>query len=328
MSVVPDHSQFGSTYLSAFLKPLLPWLEDKDVSEVMLNQSGEIWVERSGAQSMEQHIVPQLDETALERLVQQIARINHQGISREFPLLSATLGNNIRVQVIAPPATRKGIALALRKNTLSNVTIDDLAKNMSLASKQDDDETEIMQNFAARDDLAALMRFAVQKKKTVLLSGGTSTGKTTFLNALIKEIDPNERIIVIEDTAELQLDQPNALGLTAVSVDQGEAQVTIDDLMRASLRMRPDRLIVGELRGPEVVTFLRAINTGHPGSFASIHASNAQGALEQIALMCLQAKLGLSRSEAIAYASSVIDIIIHLGRDNGRRIIQEIKFLD
>ena len=163
-------------------------------------------------------------------------------------------------------------------------------------------------------------------RKTILLSGGTSSGKTTLLNALLKEIPHNERVIAIEDTPEIKLGRNNAIGLVAVSGDQGEARVTIEELMRASLRMRPDRLIVGELRGAETVTFLRAINTGHPGSISTIHASTTQGAFEQLALMCMQADLGLGRAETIDYAKSMIDIIVQLDRKNGHRSIADIQF--
>ena len=162
---------------------------------------------------------------------------------------------------------------------------------------------------------------AVAARKTILISGGTSSGKTTLLNALLKEIPKHERLIAIEDTPEIRLGSDNALGLVAVAGDQGEAKVTVDDLMRASLRMRPDRLIVGELRGSETVTFLRAINTGHPGSISTVHANSPQGALEQIAFMCMQAGLGLGRQETRDYARSMIDVIIQLDRKSGQRAI-------
>jgi type IV secretion system protein VirB11 len=142
---------------------------------------------------------------------------------------------------------------------------------------------------------------------------------------LLKEIPANERVIVIEDTPEISLDQPNSLGMVAVSGEQGEARVSTNDLLHAALRMRPDRLLVGELRGPECVSFLRAINTGHPGSLSTIHASSTDGAFEQIALMCMQAGLGLSRSETIDYARSMIDIVVQLHRVNGMRQISAIS---
>ena len=176
-----------------------------------------------------------------------------------------------------------------------------------------------------QDNMLALFKLAVSSRKTILISGGTSSGKTTLLNALLKEIPRHERLITIEDTPEIRLGCDNAIGLVAVAGDQGEARVTVDDLMRASLRMRPDRLIVGELRGSETVTFLRAINTGHPGSISTVHANSPQGALEQIALMCMQAGLGLGRQETMEYARSMIDVIIQLDRRSGLRTISAIE---
>jgi type IV secretion system protein VirB11 len=189
------------------------------------------------------------------------------------------------------------------------------------------DDKEHMQRLVAGGDIAALLDFIVARRKTMLISGGTSSGKTTLLNALLKEIPQTERLVVIEDAPELRFEHPNSIGLVAVAGNQGEAMVTTDDLMRASLRMRPDRLIVGELRGPEVITFMRAINTGHPGSFASVHASSAKGALEQLALMCLQAGLGLSRDDTLSYTRSMIDVVIQLRRDSGKRYVEEILIL-
>ena len=159
-----------------------------------------------------------------------------------------------------------------------------------------------------------------------MISGGTSSGKTTFLNALLKVIPTEERLILVEDTPEISAEHPNQLRLLAVKGETGEARITIDDVLQASLRLRPDRLIVGEIRGREAVTFLRAINTGHPGSFTTVHANTPMGALEQIALMVLQSGTQLSRQETLAYAASLIDVVVQLGRINGERRITDIAF--
>ena len=162
---------------------------------------------------------------------------------------------------------------------------------------------------------------AVRDRQTILISGGTSTGKTTFLNALLREVPVHERVIVVEDTAEVKLHGPNDLGLIAVKGELGEAMIDTDDLLQAALRLRPDRILLGELRGKEAVSFLRAVNTGHPGSFSTIHANSPAGALEQLALMVMQAGIGLSRSDTIAYARSVIDLVVQLGRSGQSRKI-------
>ena len=170
-------------------------------------------------------------------------------------------------------------------------------------------------------DPIQFLRAAVCERATVLISGGTSSGKTTFLNALLREVPAAERIVLVEDTPEIRLSHANSLGLVAVKGEMGEARLSTDDLLQASLRMRPDRIVLGELRGSEAVSFLRAINTGHPGSFSTIHANSPAGALEQLALMVMQSGLGLSRAETIDYAKSVIDVVVQLERRGGERRI-------
>ncbi len=166
----------------------------------------------------------------------------------------------------------------------------------------------------------------MRQGRNIVISGGTGTGKTTFLNALLKEIPQSDRLVVIEDTPEVKLVHPNAVGLVAVGSELGETRVGIDELLRASLRMRPDRLMVGEIRGPEAFTFLRAVNTGHPGSLTTVHADSPEGALEQIAFMTLQAGLTLTRADVIDYAKSVIDIVVQLGRVQGKRGVASVAF--
>ena len=311
-----------NVYLNSYLAPFGEWLACDDVTEILVNRPHEIWVERLGCAQMERHDAPQVDSQLLERLAHQIARINHQGVSRESPLLAAILPGGARVQMVLPPATRGDVALAIRKHRLQDMTLESYFEQSALPSVRNAaDDSFALAALLQDQDYLGFFRAAVAARKTILISGGTSSGKTTLLNALLKEIPQHERIISIEDTPEIRLSSDNALGLVAVAGDQGEAQVTVDDLMRASLRMRPDRLIVGELRGGETVTFLRAINTGHPGSITTVHANSPQGALEQIAFMCMQAGLGLGRQETRDYARSMIDVIIQLDRKSGQRAI-------
>jgi type IV secretion system protein VirB11 len=322
----------SNVYLSSYLAPFAQWLDADDVTEILVNRPGELWVECSGVARMERYHTPLVDATLLDRLAHQIARTNHQGVSRESPLLSAILPGGARVQMVLPPATRGDVALAIRKHVLHDLTLDDYAATGAFKDiKAADSEAEAalrrsLTAMLGRNDMLGFLRSAIAAKKTILLSGGTSSGKTTLLNALLKEIPAHERVIAIEDTPEIKLGRENAIGLVAVPGEQGEARITVDDLMRASLRMRPDRLIVGELRGPETVTFLRAINTGHPGSLSTIHASSPEGAYEQIALMCMQAGLGLGRDETISYAKSMIDVVLQLSRKNGERRVDHVQF--
>ena len=177
----------------------------------------------------------------------------------------------------------------------------------------------------AQAEPLAYLREAIARRRTILISGGTSSGKTTFLNSILREIPAQERVVLVEDTAELRLPGANGVGLIAVKGELGEAKVSANDLLQAALRLRPDRIVLGELRGTETVSFLRAINTGHPGSFSTVHANSPRGALDQIALMAMQANIGLNRSETLEYAASVIDVVVQLDRKDGKRGIAAIS---
>ena len=172
------------------------------------------------------------------------------------------------------------------------------------------------------------LEHSVLSKKNIIISGGTSTGKTTFTNAMLKSIPEDERLITCEDAREIDLkDHPNRLHLLASKGGQGRAKVTIQDLIEACLRLRPDRIIVGELRGAEAFSFLRAINTGHPGSISTLHADTPQMAIEQLKLMVMQAGLGLPPDQVREYILHVIDAVVQLKRGaKGRRYVSEIYF--
>lgn len=171
----------------------------------------------------------------------------------------------------------------------------------------------------------AFLRQAVRARKTIIISGGTSTGKTTFANALIKEIPADERLIFIEDTTEIRIGHSNAVGLLAVRGNLGEASVTTDDLLVASLRMRPDRIILGEIRGAEAFTFLRAVNTGHPGSITTVHADTPDGALQQIALLCAHINKGGSSDDMERHLMSTINIVVQLINTKATRKVSSIN---
>ena len=298
-------------YLKAWLEPFEPFLSRPDVTEILINRPGQVWIEAAGEAHMVCHEAPEIDDLLLSRLASQIARLTHQAIGRETPLLSASLPSGERVQIIAPPASNHW-AVAIRRHNRLDLTLSDYDKGPINPIRKD--LTERQRSEATKDPITFL-------KKAV-----TSSGKTTFLNALLKVVPNEERLILVEDTPEISASQPNQLRLLAVKGETGEARVTIDDVLQASLRLRPDRLIVGEIRGREAVTFLRAINTGHPGSFTTVHANTPLGALEQIALMVLQSGTQLSRQETLAYAASLIDVVVQLDRVNGERRITDIAF--
>ena len=315
-------------YLDAYLAPLVPILARPEVTDLFINKPGEVWVEQLDG-TTERHLMPALDEDSLWRLARQIASLSHQGISREHPLLAATLPDGARVQVVAPPATRGGLVFAIRKHVVPDLTLDDYLGQGAFSRTRFSRGSADLRAVDAPEsqDPAALARFLgdlVRARRNILVSGGTSTGKTTFLNALLKEIPAHERLVLIEDTAEVSLVHENAAALLAVKGELGEARVNSDDLLQAALRMRPDRIILGEVRGVEAYTFLRAVNTGHPGSITTIHADSPEGAIEQLALIVLQAGTRLRREDITHYATSVIDAVVQLERRDGHRQIARI----
>lgn len=317
----------AAAYLGVYLEPLAEMLDRPDVSDIYVNKTGEIWIETLGG-AIERHPLPELTEPHLHRLARQVANISHQGISRERPLLAARLPDGSRIQIVAPPATRGPLALAIRKHVSADLALSDLegagAFELTHSSAANERSADLLDATYRQADWRAFLVAAVRARQTILVSGGTSTGKTTFLNALLREIPPEERLILIEDTPELVLRHDNAVGLVAVRGDLGEAQVTPDDLLMASLRMRPDRIILGELRGNEAFIFLKAANTGHPGSMTTIHADSPGRAIDQLALLVLQASAGLHRNDVIEHIRRTIDVVVQLDRTGGRRRVANV----
>lgn len=313
-------------YLRSCLAPFEAVLSRPDVTDIYVNRPGEFWVETVGG-SIERVETEAICELTLARFARQVAALTHQGISREQPLLAATLPDGSRVQVVAPPATRGPLALAIRRKVAPSLTLAEFAvgelpasTNRSLTTFDD----ALLRDLIGSQKIARALSLAVRTRKNILVSGGTSTGKTTFLNALLREVPLSERLILIEDSSEVEVDHENSIGLVAVRGTLGEAQVTVNDLVSASLRMRPDRIIVGELRGPEAFAFLRAVNSGHPGSMTTIHADSPQGAIEQLAMLVLHDGTKLSRSDVHHYVKRSIDVFVHLGRTAGRRAVESV----
>jgi type IV secretion system protein VirB11 len=333
--------------LETFLQPINPWLDQDDVSELSINKPRELWIEKRG--EMERHIIPELDEEHLIALAKLIAESTRQDISFERPVLSATLPTGHRVQVILPPAAQE-ICLSIRKPSSIAYTLDDYQKAGAFSSTvwtgldepppwsdpvkpptleelglSVEDLEKFIEEPIPDDQFVQFIRHAVLDRKNILISGGTSTGKTTFLNACLREIPLSERLVTIEDAQEVTLLQPNHVHLLSSRGEQGQAKVTPQQLLEASLRLRPDRIIMGELRGAEAFSFLRAVNTGHPGSIATLHADSPMMAFEQVALMVMQTGLNLKHSQIMAYVKEIIDVVIQLKRgDGGRRYVSEI----
>ena len=322
-------TETAASYLDIYLGPLRDQLARADVTDLYINRPHELWIEVLGG-GIERHDAPEVTEALLWRLARQVASVTHQGISREHPLLAARLPDGARIQIVAPPATRGPMAVAIRKHVSAQLSLADYGTQGAFDTTRGGGSASAVDAELSRlhgaGEWEALVRLAVRAKKTILVSGGTSTGKTTFLNALIREIPAHERLLLIEDTPELAVEHDNLVGLVAVRGTMGEARVTSDDLLTASLRMRPDRIILGEIRGPEALAFLRAVNTGHPGSLSTIHANSPAQALEQLALLILQAGTSLRRSDIIEYARNVINVVVQMDNREGRRVISEVNF--
>jgi type IV secretion system protein VirB11 len=321
----------SGVYLKACLAPFEQALSRPDVTDIYVNRPGELWVETIGG-AIERHEDPGISELVLARLARQIAALTHQGVSREHPLLAATLPDGARIQVVTPPATRGPLALAIRRQIAPALTLQDYAagdqfeRTHSTPSTRADDKQ--LRDLVAGRRFADALSLAVRSRKNIVVAGGTSTGKTTFLNALLREIPREERLILIEDTPELVIEHENSVGLVSVRGELGEAKVTANDLLSASLRMRPDRIILGELRGPEAFAFLRAVNTGHPGSMTTIHADSPASAIEQLVMLVLQGGAKLSRDDLRHYVGQSIDLFVQLSRSAGRRSVEAVILTD
>jgi type IV secretion system protein VirB11 len=321
----------AGVYLDAYLAPLAPWLSRPDVTDILVNRPGEVWVETTSGQ-MSREPADQLTEIVLQRLARQVAATSHQGVNRESPLLSATLPDGARVQVVAPPATRGHLIMAFRKHAISDLSVDDLtgsglfegAGRADLTARQAQDASLAAQLDAG--DVGGFLKAAVKARRTIVISGGAGSGKTTLLNALVKEIPRTERLIAIEDAPEVKLDHPNTAGLVAVRGALGESQVDAEALLTAALRLRPDRILLGELRGREAFGFLRAVNSGHPGSITTVHADSPAGALDQIALLSLTSGVDLGWEKATAFVRRVVDVVVQLDRTSGARRVSEVLF--
>jgi type IV secretion system protein VirB11 len=317
--------------LETYLQPFEQLFAEDGVAEISVNQPFEAWVEKRG--DMRKETMPELDVEHLKALARLVAQSTEQRISEEAPLLSATLPNGYRIQIVFPPACEAGnVAMSIRKGATERYDFERYEKMGAFeatALEEVIDENNItLSQLLTEHKIREFLSMAIKVKKNIIISGGTSSGKTTFANAALLEIPSDERIITCEDAREIMLpNHPNRVHLLASKGGQGRAQVNTQTLIEACLRLRPDRIIIGELRGSEAFSFLRAINTGHPGSIATLHADTPLMAMEQLKLMVMQAGLGMPPSEIKEYIHSVIDIVVQLKRGKGgKRFVSEVYF--
>jgi pilus assembly protein CpaF len=284
--------------------PLEPLLRDDSVTEVMVNGADRIYIERNG--KIEQAGVTFVDDAHLLRIIDKIVSQVGRRIDEASPMVDARLPDGSRVNAIIPPLSLRGPTLTIRKFSRDPYTMDDLINFGTLTPK-------------AAHFLAA----CVQGKLNMLISGGTGTGKTTTLNALSAYVPGDERIVTIEDAAELQLQQEHVITLESRPANiEGQGEVKIRELVRNALRMRPDRIIVGEVRGPETLDMLQAMNTGHEGSLTTIHANAPRDALARLETLVLTAGVDLPLRAIREQVASAFDILVQISRlvDGSRRI--------
>jgi type IV secretion system protein VirB11 len=317
--------------LDSYLLPLKQILDKEGVNEVSINRPFEAWVEIRGDMYREE--LPTFDLEHLKSLARLVAQSTEQRVSDEEPLLSATLPAGYRIQVVFPPACEPGsVVISIRKKSNLSWGLEDYEKmgafDNTTTSEVEDKNDLILMKLLKLGRMKDFLQRAVIYKKNIIISGGTSTGKTTFANAMIKAIPAEERLITVEDAREIDLSShPNRVHLLSSKGSQGRAKVNTQDLIEACLRLRPERIIVGELRGSEAFSFLRAINTGHPGSISTLHADTPKMAFEQLKLMVMQAGLGMSPPEILGYIRNVIDIVVQLKKGTkGKRFVSEIYF--
>jgi type IV secretion system protein VirB11 len=325
--------QTDSSALALTMRALRPLLANPEVTELCINRPREAFVElRSGWQ---RHALPFADFEWCSRLAKLVANSTQQRVDATAPLLSASLPTGERVQVVLPPATSpECVAIAIRRPADAVWSIDELQqrgifRRARRAVDTLDDTEQALLRLLALGDYAAFMRAAVAARKNILVSGPTGSGKTTWTKALIREISPDERLITIEDAQELVLDRhPNHVRLFYSKDDQGVARVTPKQLLECCLRMKPDRILLAELRSEEAFDYLRNVNSGHPGSITSIHAASADLAFEQLVLLVKQNPGGreLAREDIKSLLYLLIDIVIQFGVEAHERFIKEIWY--
>jgi pilus assembly protein CpaF len=299
------HSNFD--LLVPVIRPIQPFLEDDEISEIMINPGNRVFVERQGAMY---EVTNQVDFARfdLSFAALTVARLAGENIDETRPLLDARLPDGSRIAIAFPPISVDGVTITIRKFRNRRFTLDELVQIGSVPSQ-----------------VADFLSDTVRNRRTILLSGGTGSGKTTFLNALIDHIDISERLGVIEDTPELVLARPNVFRFQSRREQKNIDEISIRDLVKAALRHRPDRILIGEVRGAEAWDFLQALNTGHPGSLCTVHAESPRKALSRLAALTLQAETEMPYRAIQTEIGELISVVVQIGRDQaGQRRVMEI----
>ena len=330
--------------LEEYLKPLNEFINDSTISEILINRPQRLFLERKGVfQERESDL---LTHRHLMGLANLIARYSAQRLSEKEPLLSGQLPSGHRIQIILPPATAKDrMVISIRKQTIENIGLDDYIQFNTFANTKicylpshrqkqaplSSDDADLVKLFNDKK-MVEFLKLAVERKKNILISGATSTGKTTFLNACLKSIPAHEHLVTLEDVPELKPFHRLHTPLFTSKGLQGVSNVTMQDLVQASLRIRPDRIIMGELRGAEAADFIHATATGHDGSLSSVHASSPHVAFMRLVHMVKLNGTNLSREDILEDLHTVIDIVVQLKRrvegDLHYREVSDIYYAD
>ena len=294
------------------LGPLEPLLKQDDITDIMVNGATQVYIERNG--KLELSGVTFRDDDHVMNLASRIVTQVGRRIDQTTPLVDARLKDGSRVNIIVPPLAIRGPTISIRKFSRKVLDLDTMAGQENLSP-----------------EMASMLRIAAACRLNILVSGGTGSGKTTLLNAMSQLIDPGERIVTVEDAAELQLQQPHVVALeTRPPSIEGSGAVTIRDLVRNALRMRPDRIVVGEIRGEEAIDMLQAMNTGHDGSMGTLHANRPRDALTRLENMINMGNANLPLRAIRQQIAEALDLIVHVSRmrDGKRRIVSITEVID
>ncbi len=307
---MPSHSLFVKT-VEHYLAPIKAFLDDPGVTEVMINRSDDIYIEKDGKVIRTDARFP--DQEAYEAAINNILQFTGRSLSDHQPLVDSRLPDGSRVHVAKAPCARHGTAMAIRKFSQMVLDIDWLIELGTLTLQAKD-----------------FLRLAVNAEQNLIVAGGTSSGKTSLLNALSSFIPDDQRIVVIEDSAELQLQKSHLISLEAQQPDRfGRGEVTIRELFRSSLRLRPDRIIIGEVRGGEALDMIQAMTSGHGGSMGTLHANSPADTLNRLETMALMSKVDLPLFALRSQIASAVDLIVHMSRHmGGRRLVTQISEVD
>ena len=320
-----------TSVLDHYLEPLRRFLEPEGVTEVVVNRPGEVGVETAGAWSW--HDLPELTEPWLRTLAVSGAAFTRQDVGSDRPICSTSLPGDIRCQIVLPPVAPDGtVSLTLRKPSHRRLGLEAFAQAglfdavVSSAGEGLDAEDDALVRFRLAGDWPAFFRTAVRARRNILISGATGSGKTTFAKGLVELIPDGERLVTIEDTREFVVPHRNAVHLVYSKDGQGLASVGPKQLLESALRMRPDRILLQELRDGTAFFFLRNVNSGHPGSITTVHADSAALAFEQLTLLVRESDGGrdLPREDIRALLHLLVDVVVQMRKVDGRFRVTEV----